>query len=127
MASLARPHILLRAARCPVQGQAERQYIDLTLRRVSLSAAIGSPAGARRGRKWSAEAEMANACIYAGTSMIVLIIGLVFGLFFGNIVGIWTISRLDRRGLIICSSALVAAVWLTAGMANCRALGVIGQ
>lgn len=54
----------------------------------------------------------------ASTSLIFLILGIALGLL-GNIVGVWILTRVGRRKLIITSLTVSTILWLGMGIAGC--------
>ena len=54
----------------------------------------------------------------ANRSVVFLILGIVLGLA-ANIGGVWVLSRVGRRKLILSTLSIAAALWLSVGIANC--------
>jgi MFS family permease len=51
-------------------------------------------------------------------SIIILIVGLVLG-FFANSLGVWLVTKVGRRPLIMSTLCVVALIWASMGVANC--------
>lgn len=61
----------------------------------------------------------------ANQSVMFLILGIVLGLV-ANLAGVWVLSRVGRRKLIMSTLSVAAGLWLSVGIANCfHNMGVV--